>query len=274
MLRSKRTLQSLKYVLLALYSVTTIFPFLWVFLSSFKTNSEIYSSPFALPKTWQFENYSKAWTSGNIGTNFFNSFYITIVSVALILLFGAMASYILARVYPSLALYTFFGLGIMIPGQTILIPTFSILKELHLVNNHTGLILMYVVSSLSLTIFVLVSFMKTLPKELEEAAIVDGAGRYRTFFSIILPLSTPGLATVGILAVLSVWNEYLFAYVLISDPVLKTLTQGIYGMKGEYMTDYGPMTAGLAITMIPVVILYIIFQNKVVAGMTAGAVKG
>lgn len=271
MLQAKKTL---KYVLLVLYSVTTIFPFLWVFLSSFKTNAEIYSSPFSLPKTWQFVNYTKAWTSGNIGTNFFNSFYITAVCVVLILLFGAMASYVLARVYPSLAMYTFFGLGIMIPGQTILIPTFSILKELNLINNHVGLILMYVVSSLSLTIFVLVSFMKNLPKELEEAAIVDGAGRYRTFFSIILPLSTPGLATVGILAVLSVWNEYLFAYVLISNPELKTLTQGIYGMKGEYMTDYGPMTAGLAITMIPVVILYILFQNKVVAGMTAGAVKG
>ncbi|WP_099517670.1 carbohydrate ABC transporter permease [Paenibacillus sp. BIHB 4019] len=266
--------KSFNYVLLALYSVTTIFPFLWVFLSSFKTNSEIYSHPFSLPKEWQFENYVKAWTSGNIGANFVNTTYITLISVALILLFGAMASYVLARVYPSMLLYTFFSLGIMIPGQTILIPTFSILKGFHLINTHLGLILMYIVGSLSLTIFVLVSFMKTLPKELEEAAIVDGAGRYRTFFSIILPLSTPGLATVGILALLSCWNEYLFAYVLISDPDLKTLTQGIYGMKGEYMTDYGPMTAGLAITMIPVVILYILFQEKVVAGMTAGAVKG
>jgi raffinose/stachyose/melibiose transport system permease protein len=268
---SKKTL---KYALLSVYGVTTIFPFIWVLISSVKTNAEIYSSPFALPKVWQFGNYLKAWTSGNIGVNFFNSFYITAIAVTLVLLFGAMASYILARVYPSLALYTLFALGIMIPAQTILIPTFSILKELNLVNNHVGLILMYVVSNLSLTIFILVSFMKTLPKELEEAAIVDGADRYRIFFSIILPLSAPGLATVGILALLSCWNEYLFAYVLISSPDLKTLTQGIYGMKGEYMTDYGPMTAGLTITMIPVIILYMLFQEKVVAGMTAGAVKG
>jgi raffinose/stachyose/melibiose transport system permease protein len=266
--------QSIKYSVLILYSFVTIFPFLWVLLSSFKTNTEIYNQPFSLPKVWKWQNYVTVWTSGNIGRYFFNSFYLTFVSVVLILLFGAMAAYVIARVVPSLTLYSFFGLGIMIPGQTILIPTFSILKDLGLINNHVGLILVYIVGSLPITIFILVSFMKSLPRELEEAALMDGAGRYRTFFSIILPVSTPGLSTVGVLALLSCWNEYLHAYVLISDPKLKTLTQGIYAMKGEYITDYGLLTAGLTIAMIPVIILYIMFQEKVVTGMTAGAVKG
>ena len=139
---------------------------------------------------------------------------------------------------------------------------------------NSGLIILYAVSNLSLAIFILVGFMKSIPKEIEEAAELDGCSLPRTFFQIVFPLCRPGISTVATLAFLNCWNEYLFAYVFISSSPLKTITQGIYALKGTYNTNYGLLTAGLVMEIVPVVIAYIFFQEQVVAGMTAGAVKG
>ncbi|QGQ95017.1 carbohydrate ABC transporter permease [Paenibacillus psychroresistens] len=269
-----KTTVSLKYFFLSLYALTTIYPFFWIFTSSLKPNTDIFSKPFALPAHLNFANYVKVLTKAHLGTNFMNSLYICVFSVFIAVLVGSMAAYILARVKPSLILYTYFTLGIMIPIQTILIPSFILLKQFDLINTHLGLIIEYVVGRLPLTIFIMVAFMKTLPKEMEEAALIDGCGRARTFFSIVLPLSKPGLATVATLSFLDCWNEYLFAYVLISSTKLKVITQAIYALRGQYITDYGLLCAGLALMMIPVILMYILFQEQVIKGMTAGAVKG
>ncbi|NTV35428.1 MAG: carbohydrate ABC transporter permease [Anaerolineaceae bacterium] len=257
-----------------IFALTTVSPFLWVVLSSLKTNSEIYGKPFGLPTVLRFENYVTAWNSAHIGQNLLNSLVISTCAVALVVLVGSMAAYVLTRVTPNVFIYTYFTLGIMIPVHTILIPTFILMKNFGLYNTMHGLIILYAVSNLSLTIFILSGFMKSLPREIEEAAILDGCSLPQVFFHIVFPLSMPGIATISILTFLNCWNEYLFAYVLISKTEIKTITQGIYALQGAYNTNYGPLTAGLVLAIIPVLIIYFIFQEQVIAGMTAGAVKG
>lgn len=259
---------------MVLFALSSLSPFLWILLSSLKTNSEIYGKPFGLPSVLVFENYVTAWNNANIGMNLFNSLFVSFSAVAIVILFGSMAAYILARVKSSVFLYTYFTLGIMVPVHTILIPTFMLMKDFGLNNTRQGLIILYAVSNLSLAIFILVGFMKSIPIEIEEAAIMDGCSMTQVFFKIIFPLSRPGLATIGILTFLNCWNEYLFAYVLISNEKLKTVTQGIYALQGAYNTNYGPLCAGLTLAIIPVMIIYVIFSEQVIAGMTAGAVKG
>lgn len=259
---------------MVLFALSSLSPFLWILLSSLKTNSEIYGKPFGLPSVLVFENYVTAWNNANIGVNLFNSLLVSFSAVAIVVLFGSMAAYILARVKTSLFLYTYFTLGIMVPVHTILIPTFILMKDFGLNNTREGLIILYAVSNLSLAIFILVGFMKSIPVEIEEAAIMDGCSMPQVFFKVIFPLSMPGLATIGILTFLNCWNEYLFAYILISNDKLKTVTQGIFALQGAYNTNYGPLCAGLTLAIIPVMIIYVIFSEQVIAGMTAGAVKG
>ncbi len=263
-----------KYVLLISYFLLALLPFIWILINSIKTNSEIYRNPLGLPEKWMLTNYQNVWTNANIGTNFLNSAITSLSAVFICLLICAMASYVIAKVYPSLTLYTYFALGIMIPTQIILIPTFKMLMSLDLLNSRTGLIIEFIVAYIPITMFILIAFMKNIPGELEEAAFIDGCSWTRRFFSIIIPLSKPALSTAGILVFLFTWNEYTLPYILITDPGLKTLTLGIYGMKGEYASDFGMMSAGLAIIMIPVIISFILFQEQVIKGMADGAVKG
>ncbi len=263
-----------RYIILVLFSISSLFPFFWVINSSLKLNSEILGNPFALPTSLHFENYLTAWKTGHIGAYFLNSLFVSFFAVFIVLLVGAMASYVLARVSESTFLYTYFTLGLMIPVHTILIPTFVLMKEIHLYNTLIGLTLLYAASNLSLTIFILVGFMKTIPIEIEESAIMDGASWSRIFFNIILPISRPSIATAGMLAFLNCWNEYLWAYILISGNNIKTITQGIYLLQAQYATNYGPFTAGMVIGILPVILIYIFFQEQVIEGMTAGAVKG
>ncbi len=264
----------MRYLALVLFALSSLSPFLWILLSSLKTNSEIYGKPFGLPSVLVFENYVTAWNNANIGVNLLNSLIVSFSAVAIVILFGSMAAYILARITPNVFLYTYFTLGIMVPVHTILIPTFILMKDFGLNNTREGLIILYAVSNLSLAIFILVGFMKSIPVEIEEAAIMDGCTMPQVFFKVIFPLSMPGLATIGILTFLNCWNEYLFAYILISNDKLKTVTQGIFSLQGAYNTNYGPLCAGLTLAIIPVMIIYVIFSEQVIAGMTAGAVKG
>jgi sugar permease (fragment) len=184
-----------------------------------------------------------------------------------------MASYILARVWTSKILYNFFTLGIMIPIHAVIIPMLMILRRLGLVNTRLGIILAYTVAELSFSIFILVAFMKTIPREIEEAAQIDGSSRLRTFFQIILPISKPGLATIGTFAFINSWNDLLLALVITSGPKLSTLNLACFNLRGLYVQHYGLITAGLMIMMIPVIVIYIFFQEQLVKGITAGAVK-
>jgi raffinose/stachyose/melibiose transport system permease protein len=263
-----------KYIVLTIFALSALYPFIWVLISSLKTDSEIFSKSFALPTVFQFNNYYMAWVIAKIGEFFGNSVLYTALSVMCILLFSSMVAYVITRKANFRFLHSYFTLGIMIPVQVVLIPTFVLIKSLGMFNTRMGFICILIASNLSLAVFILSGFLKSVPRELDEAALIDGCSFARTFFSVILPISKPGLATVGTLTLLNCWNEYLYAYILLPAQAIKTITQGIYSMQGQYTTNYAYLCAGLIIAIIPVMLFYVIFQEQVIEGMTAGAIKG
>ena len=262
-----------KYFVLIQFALTCIIPFGLVAVSSLKTDQEIYGNSFGLPEKLMWSNYAEAAKGANIGTGLLNSLFYSTASVALLMLISAMAAYVIARVLPKRGLYNFYTLGIMIPIHAVIIPLLIILRFAGLVNTRSGVILTYTASEISFSVFILVSFMKGLPKEIEEAARIDGCSRTRTFFSIVLPLCKPGLATVAIFAFVNIWNDLLISMVLIPTPKLQTLNLSCFNLRGQYVQHYGLICAGLMLVIIPVVIVYFIFQEQLVKGLTAGAVK-
>jgi len=266
------------YFALLIYTFIVVFPMVWIILSSFKTNQELYNTPWSLPLDWRWSNYAKAWIEANIGRCFLNSIVVTFFSLIFTLLFGAMAAYVLARFNfkgNNAIFYTFIA-GMIFPIFLGLVPLFFLLKKLHLLNSLVGLILIYIAYSLPFTIFVLTAYFKTLPKELEEAAVLDGCSIFSVFWKVMLPLAKPGLVTVGIFNVIGIWNQYLLALITITDPKLRTLPLGIANLLiiQQYRTDWGALLAGLVIVISPVVIAYGLFQSRITEGMTVGALKG
>jgi raffinose/stachyose/melibiose transport system permease protein len=185
-----------------------------------------------------------------------------------------MAAYALVRLVPSAILHNYFVLGLVIPIHVILIPTFIIIRQLNLLNSPLALIIIYTASNLPLAVFILVGFIRSIPTALEEAATIDGAGPWTIFVQVVLPLSRPGLAVVATLTFLACWNEYLMALVMMSASEFKTLPQGIASLRGAQTIDYGLQTAGLVISMLPVLIVYIVFQEQFIKGATAGSSVG
>ena len=301
---------ALKYAFLIGYLCIVVFPMVWVFYTSAKSTQEIYKNPFGLPKAITQpnaqnlsavkENYSKAWVESGFSKYFGNSVKVVLISLAGILALGAMAAYALARFEfrgRNLVYYLFVA-GLIIPMQLILIPLFfqfsgmeqaagaglrplaralgydSATVTLH--DTHAGLILIYVAASLPFTVFVLTSFFRTLPDELREAALIDGATEFSVFHKVMIPLAKPGLVTVAIFNFLGLWNEYLFALVFINTDSLKTLPLGLasISMQAQYKSDFGLMFAGLVIVMLPTLIVYMILQERLTKGVTVGALKG
>ncbi len=265
---------AVKYGVLIAFALTTLYPFVWVALSSLKTDNEVFGNAFGLPSQWMFSNYVDAWAGALVGQSLFNSIIYSSVSTILILLFASMAAYVLARVSPNKWLYLFFTLGIMVPLHSIIIPLLIFIRALDIINTRQGIILAYVVSNLSFSIYILVAFMRTLPQEIEDAATIDGCGRTRIFFRIILPIVKPALATVGIFAFINSWNDLLLALVITVSPHLQTLNLASYNLRARYIQHYALICAGLMLLIIPVTIIYVLMQEQIVRGMTAGAVKG
>ncbi|MWV44765.1 ABC transporter permease subunit [Paenibacillus sp. HJL G12] len=269
-------------ILLLLWTIIVLYPVFWTFVTSLKNNQQVMlGKPWDFPSVLHFENYANVWSRAHFGSYFMNSILVTAGSTILSLALASMTAYILAR-YPFKGrgiLYFIYVASMMIPTTLGLIPLFFLLNDMHLSNSLLGLTLVYSVGTigiLPLGIFFLVGFYKTLPRELEEAATIDGSSFSGIFLRIMLPLSSPGLVTVGIMNALTVWNEYIMATVLINDPVKYTIPVGIAVMQGEmqYRTEWGPLFAGLSISMIPVIVMYIIYQRQITGGLTAGALKG
>ncbi|MDU0199622.1 carbohydrate ABC transporter permease [Paenibacillus sp. PFR10] len=267
-------------VCLIAWSICILYPLLWTIFSSLKDNQQFFiGKPWDLPNfplLWS--NFSFVWGKYHFGQNFMNSLVVTVVSTVLGVLLSATTAYVIAR-------FTFRGNGLlyysylsymMIPTFLGIIPLFFLLNDLHLTNNLFGLILVYMVTAVPFAVFVLVSFFKSLPSELEEAAAIDGASHYGIFFRVMLPLAKPGLMSVAIITVLNIWNEYVFALVLINDPTKYTIPVAIAVMQGEmqYRTEWGPLFATLIISMGPTIVFYSIFQKQITGGITAGALKG
>jgi ABC-type glycerol-3-phosphate transport system permease component len=275
MIRNK-VMKALRYAVLILSSLTTLFPVLWVLLCSFRDNTQIYTKPFALPDPIVSGNFSRVFKSANLLLTFGNSMLYSAVTVVVVILIAAMVSFYLSKFQRKQGLlYLYFIAGIMVPVQAILIPLFVTTRSLGLLNTAPGIIIVYIVTNLSFGIFVLTGFMrKGVPDEMIEAAILDGCGPIRTFFSIALPISQTAVATVGTFVFLGVWNEFLFALVMLADPKLRTLNLSIFMLRGQYVSDQGLMAAGILVLITPAILVYILFQEKVVQGLTAGAVKG
>ena len=269
-----RVMKTLAYLFLLFYALTCLGPFIWSLMSAFKTNDEILVYPFRLPRVLQARNFSQAWTQGRFALYFKNTVIYAVFATGILVMIAPMASYVIARVLRSNFLYAYFTLGIMIPIHTILLPSLLLTKTFHLINTRLSLILLYIAFRLSIAIFILVGFMKAIPGEFEEVAFIDGASRTRTFFQVIFPLARPAIATVGLLATIENWNAYLMPLIIITAKPLKVITQGLQELKSLYWTDYGLMSAGLVISFIPMVLIYILFQEQVIAGLTAGGIKG
>lgn len=263
---------------LGLFALTVVGPLLWTVVSSFKTGAEVFESPWALPHGLVWKNYASAWHEAGIGHYFLNSAIVTAGTLLILLPAGAMAAYVFGR-YPfrgSKALFgTFLG-GMMFPNFLVIVPLFFLLRDLHLLDTKTGLVLVYVAYSLSFTVFVLTGFFQSLPGELAEAAMIDGCGHTATFWKVMLPLAKPGLIVVGIFNAIGLWNEYGLALVLISSEQNKTLPLGIANlvMTQHYDSDWGALFAGLVIVMVPVLVVYWIFRDRIHDTMLAGALKG
>lgn len=277
--RSNPIIRALIYLIIAGWTVCVIYPLIWTFMGSLKTNQQfLLKSPWSLPE-WplQWGNFASVWTNYHLGDYFLNSLIVTVVSTILSLLLAATTSYIIAR-FPfqgSTALYNLYLASMMIPIILGLIPLFFLLSDLGLDNTLFGLILVYSAINLPFGVFVLVGFFRSMPKELDEAASIDGSSHYGVFFRIMLPLAKPGLISVGIMNVLNIWNEYVLGTVIVNDPSQYTLPVGIAVMLEEmqYRTEWGPLFAGLLISIIPVLIIYIFYQRHITSGMMAGAVK-
>jgi N-acetylglucosamine transport system permease protein len=263
---------------LFIFALSILVPLIWVLFSSIKGGNEILGSPWSLPTTPHWSNYTNAWKEAGIGRAFFNSLEVTVSTLVILLPASAMAAYVLAR-YPfpgsKIVFGTFLG-GMMFPNFLVIIPLFFLVRTLGVLDTKTGLTLVYTAYSLSFTIFVLTGFFQTLPGELAEAAMMDGCGHTRTFWRIMLPLARPGLLVVAVFNAIGLWNEYGLALVLLPSDENQTLSLGLANLTTtqQYQSDWGALFAGLVIVMAPMLLVYWIFRNRIHDTMLAGAVKG
>ncbi len=252
-----------------------LLPFYYLVVNTFKNQQEASSAPMALPETVSLDNYIKAFDSMDFFRSFGNSLLITAISVTVIVLFGAMAAYPVARrkhkVYKGILLY--FLLGYMVPAQTIMIPLYLTLQKMHLLNSIWGLVVIYS-SWCNFSLLLYQGFFGSVPEELEESARIDGCGPWKSFWLITFPLLRPVTATIVIFEVMWIWNDFLYPYLFLSSNKSFTLVMQVYKGVGQFSNDWGMMMATMVIVLIPVLIFYMFMQKNIVAGITSGSVKG
>jgi ABC-type glycerol-3-phosphate transport system permease component len=265
------------YVFVGIWSLFTVFVILWVGLSSLKSNMQIFKEPWMLPTELHFENFVKAWSVMRFSNYFLNSTLVVLISVVLILVVSAPASYVLSRLkFRGRTLISMiYTAGMGIPYPLLFIPLFVIMASLKLIDNLVGLTIVYVSLSIPFTVYILTGFFSSLPSELEEAAIIDGCKDYQVFTKIMLPLASPGLITAAIFNFIGLWNEYQLALVFINSDENRTISLGLYSLSNsmQYTGDWAGLFAGIVIIMVPTIILYIFLSEKMIAGITMGASK-
>jgi raffinose/stachyose/melibiose transport system permease protein len=253
-----------------------ITPFVFIIFTSLKANSSVMgASAFAPPTDLDWTNYAAAWSRGNFSTTVLNGAVITVVKVPLGLAISAMAAYALSRIefFGNRIIFLLIVFGTMIPFQVLLAPLFTLVNGFGLINTKIGVILPYLAFGVPYQVFVLYGFFKDLPKELSEAALIDGASHFTIFWRIFLPLSLPALAALLILDFVATWNEFAMALVILQDNSTWTLPLGLMSFQSQFANDYGQLNAAIVMTVLPATIVYLIFQRYFVSGLTAGAVK-
>jgi raffinose/stachyose/melibiose transport system permease protein len=262
-------------VLLIANSAVMLFPIVIMVFSSFKSNPAIFQSPFSIPDFTNLANYARMATQSNFLRYLLNSCSVTGFSILAILVLGTMASYALGRYEfrGSSFILLFFLAGLMIPLKLAIIPLFILYRDLGFLNTHLALIATYTAMGLPSTIFIMTGFIRTLPRELEDAARMDGASEARIMWSVMLPLCRPAMVIAGIYNLVPIWNDFFFPLVFIQKDDLKTLPQGLTTFIGEFVTDWGVMFAGLTLAAAPITVVYILLSKQFINGMTSGAVK-
>ncbi len=265
----------LPYAVLSLVCIVTLYPVVWMFYTSLKSNQEIVADSFSLPGGLHFENFLKAWKTAKMNLYFLNSVFVSVLSTIMTVLVGACAAFILAKFkFKSRPfVMTLFVIGMLIPMQAILVPLFIQMKSLRLVNTLASLVFSYTAFGLPLAIYVLESYIRGLPDSVLEAAVLDGAPLRRILFAVIMPMAGPAISTVAIVSFLNNWKEFSLALVFISADSKKTLPLGLYNFFGAYSTDYAQLMAAMVIASIPLIAMYMALQELIIRGMAEGAVK-
>jgi raffinose/stachyose/melibiose transport system permease protein len=262
--------------ILSLYSIIALFPVVMILINSFKSRKAIFGAPFEFPtsETFSLIGYETVTERATFHIYFLNSAIVTIVALILTLLIGAMAAFALAEYdFPGNALMALYlSMGIMIPIRLGTVGILRLMVSLKLVNTLTGLILIYVAQALPLTIFILSQFMRQVPKDLKDAARIDGASEYR-IFGMILPLVRPALGAIGIFTMIPIWNDLWFPLIIAPSGKTATVTLGVQQFLGQFVSDWNAVLASLTLAMIPILILYILFSQQMIRSITAGAVK-
>jgi len=257
-------------------AITCLFPLVWTFSASLKTNQTIFEDMSLIPRQLNFINYYIAWTKGHFGVYFFNSIVYTVIVVTGIVIIGSMAAYALARLeFPGRNFFFFLLIATMlIPVPGAIVALYLLLMKLHLANTRIGYILPLINGGLPLAIFLFKTFFERIPKDLEDAARIDGCSKFGIYWRVALPLARPAIAVVVIFNSLTVWNEYILAMLILEDDKFMPLQRGLMNFYGAHLAQWSTLMAGIVITIIPIVVLYLIMQKHIITGITAGALKG
>ncbi|HHW48326.1 MAG TPA: carbohydrate ABC transporter permease [Clostridiaceae bacterium] len=260
-------------IIMIFFSICMLAPFWMVLVNSFKPKADANRLSAALPAVWNFENYAIVFKEGKLLRAFFNGVIVSFFSVALIILFSSMAGFVISRKNSRLTnkAYFLFISGLIVPSA--MIPTYWILSNLKLVNTYPGLISIYVTYGLPFSIFMYVGFIKTIPREIDEAAYIDGASQLKMFYSVVFPLLKPTTVTVLIFNIMNVWNDVQIQ-MYFADAKKWSMPMSVYGFFGKYSTNWNLVFADIVLTILPVVIVYAFLQKHIISGMTAGSVKG
>lgn len=263
------------FTVCALLFMLYVFPFILILINSFKTRLEVVADPLSLPQSFDFSNYIEAFQTMNYGSAVINSLIITTVSVIVIILFSSMLAYFLVRYNWKINKIIFMALvaSMIIPFQSVMIPFVTIFGNIGLLNSRGMLIYFYLGFGISMATFMFHGFIKSIPIELEEAAIIDGANRFQVFFKVVLPMLKPTTATIAILDVLWVWNDFLLPSLVLVNDNVRTLPLSTFYFFGKYTANYNVAMAALVLVLLPVLIFYFVMQKRIIAGVVDGAIK-
>ena len=267
--------KTISYILMISFTVLTIFPLVWLFYSSFKTHGEILNAPLALPKDPTVINYINAWTIGNMDIALLNSIFYTFFSTVLTVFLALSAGFALSKIKSrwSGIIYGALTVGLLFTVQSAIVPLFLMESRLGIINTRLGVIIPYIAFGLPMSTLIAYSYIRSIPDALIESASIDGANYIQIFFSIIIPCSTPVIATMTILSFLRHWNEFIFVFVLTTGNNMRSLPVAIYSFAGRLNSEYGMQFAALVISIIPMIVFYMIFHKQLIKGFGEGALK-
>jgi len=266
--------RTISLLVVLLWTIITVIPLAMMISAAIKSPAELTENPFGVPQSFQWETFSRAWHEANLTRGMKNSIILTSVSIFFLIIFGASAAYPLARRTKWTPIFYFFLSGIMVPFQLAMLPLYRLMKTLDLINTYTGIIFIYIAVSLPMVIFLYTGFIKGINRELEEAAMVDGAGKFRMFWQIIFPLLKPVTSTVIIMNIMSLWNDFFMVLLFLPKKEMRTLQLSIFTFVGQYNSKLNLVMAAVILSILPMITVFLLLQKHFIKGMAGGAVKG